>query len=182
MSEREKKLLGLMVVITFVMLNLFGFRLLHAKMEAKERQTEQMLEEVSTFDSMIQGMVEAESEREWLNNNPPMVSTFGKVGGELVEVIKRAAAKGVQMTKQPQPLQQNLNEVGNYRSASCEVIVNGRDMEIYRWLLEMHEPTLARTVSSITITPAKSDDTRMDCRAVITQWFKPAGAESFDIE
>ena len=47
------------------------------------------------------------------------------------------------------------------------------DSQLYKWLSDLQEPRLSRSITFLRISPQRDDPTRVDCELEITQWFQP---------
>jgi hypothetical protein len=61
---------------------------------------------------------------------------------------------------------------GTHR-ARIEIELQGPERILYQWLDRVHSPADFRGITALTIGPARNDDTQVECRVTLEQWFLP---------
>ena len=177
MNEREKKLIFVLFGAAFLIVNILLFT---SYVEAKKKKEAALInnaQEIKLKKEQINEAGERQSEMDWLIDFAPKEGTHAGVQAELVTFAEQSVRRnGVQpksSKSRPIPLPEDLAVVGVYHTARVKMLVNARDRELYRWLIELQDPKKSRAITSLRISPQRDDPTRIDCELEITQWFSP---------
>ena len=174
MNTREKNLICLLFGVAFLAINIFLFTSFKAAMQKKRNQFDTGAKKLKL---MQQDLVTWESKAddvEWLANNQPPEGVHGNMGAELASYTEQVAKRhGVVLSQRPSPQRADTDESGAYRSARAKVKANAMDAQLYKWLSDLQDPALSRSVTFLQISPQRDDPTRVDCELEITQWFRP---------
>jgi hypothetical protein len=174
MNEREKKLLILLGVAAFIILNVFAFSFYQKSMKRMQAILGNGTKEIEIKTEALVKADENLDDWDWWIENQPIEGAHGGVVADLAAYTEQSAGRyGVQIKLRPSPLAENLAEPGVYRSAKIKARANGRDAEIFRWLTDLQDPKKFRSITRLMITPQRDDATRMDCEVEVTQWFVP---------
>ncbi|MFK7912219.1 MAG: hypothetical protein AB8F34_16715 [Akkermansiaceae bacterium] len=174
MNDREKKLLVLLGVAAFVIINIFAFNIYQKGIKRMKATLNNDGKEIQEKTEALIKADENLDDWDWWIENQPAQGTHGGVGAELATYTERSAGRyGLQIKRRPSPLRENLSEPGIFSSAKVKVSTNGRDAEMYRWLTDLQDPQKFRSITRLVITPQRDDATRMDCELEISQWFEP---------
>lgn len=183
MNEREKKLIFILIGAAFIIANLFVYTSYDSALQQKKTEFTKGENELKFKLIELEEASKRIDEVNWLNENMPAEGTHATVIAELVTFIDQSARKHkITLKKQPNPLRENPEEEGDFRSAIVTVLANSRDPELYRWLVELQDPQKARSITLLNITPQRDDATRIDCKLEITQWFSPLFEEDGNAE
>jgi len=175
MNEREKKLIFILFGAAFLIVNIFLFTSYTAAKQKKEMQLKKNADELVLKERQIKESDERIGEMNWLIDHAPKGGTHSDVRAELVNFTEQSARRsGVTAKSRPVPLPENFEEVGVYRTAKVKVLVNARDPELYRWLIELQNPEKSRSITKLNIRPQRDKPERIDCELELTQWFLPA--------
>ena len=175
MNQREKKLIFILFGAAFLIVNLFLFSSYSSTKQKKEMLLKKNAEELVLKKRQILESDERMDEMNWLIDNAPKEGTHAGVRAELVTFTEQSAQRNsVTPKSRPVPLPENFEETGVYRTAKVKMLVNARDPEFYRWLIELQNPEKSRSVTNLRIQPQRDDPTRIDCELELTQWFLPA--------
>ena len=182
MNEREKKLIIILCSAAFIVANLFGFTAYNAALQKKRVELKTGGDELKLKRSQLEEAHERNDEITWLAENLPGDGTHASVRADLVTFTEQSAVKHrVTIKKRPSPLREDPNETGDFRSAIVKVQVNCRDAELYRWLCDLQNPKIARSVTRLRITPQRDDATRINCELEVTQWFSPISEDEEEL-
>ncbi len=174
MNDREKKLIFILFGGAFFIVNIFLFSSYTEAKQKKEIQLKKNADELALKKKEIGESDDRISEIEWLIDNGPKEGVHAEVRADLVNFAEKSALRaGVSTKKRPSPLPENPDEDGSYSTARVEMLVNARDPEFYRWLIELQDPQKGRAVTFLHIKPQRDDNTRVECELVLTQWFTP---------
>lgn len=175
MSPREKNLIILFAVAGFIILNLLGFRYFSAKkldVEAKRAEAEQNLETANMFRASREQVLD---QMDWLADHEPQPAAYQEVQSTLQQLTEREAqTAGLTIRPSSQKLlPTDQTEGRHYHRAKIQITVTGTEEALYRWLDRLSSPDQFRAPTKLLLTPNREDDTKIDCQAVIEQWFIP---------
>jgi hypothetical protein len=112
-------------------------------------------------------------EMDWLAEHEPEPAANQDVQTRLQELCEKQAKSAGLTIKSQKPMPSDTTEGLNFHRARIQVTVNGTEQALYTWFNSLNIPTEFRIASNIRISPNKEDDTKIDCVAVIEQWFVP---------
>ena len=174
MNAREKNLVFLLFGVAFLVINIFLFTSFKAAMQKKRSQLDIGAKKLELMEQDLATWESKADDVEWLANNQPVVGVHGNIGAELAAYTEEVAKRhGVVLSKRPSPQRADTEEEGAYRSARAKVTANAMDNQLYKWLSDLQDPELSRSVTFLRISPQRDDPTRIDCELEITQWFRP---------
>jgi len=177
-SPREKKLLIFFALGGFLVINLLGFNSFTTKNLDIRRQHEQAKTQLKTAELISASREAVESQMAWLASNEPQPTDYQPVQTALQQLAeKEVAVVGLTLKSQklfPPEQAQGLH----YGRVKVELTVLGTEEALYRWFDHLNSPESLRCVTYIRLAPNKEDDTKIDCRAVIEQWFVPMPSAS----
>jgi hypothetical protein len=176
MSAREKNLLILLCIAGFLMLNFFLFSQYRQKKSLLEIGLDTAKNELQLAITLQENSVQISTEMDWLTKHEPQVAEYQTIQAELQKFVDAEAGK-VGLTVKKQSFETTDTSGTHFHRAQIIFNVTGREEALYRWLHAINEPTALRAATQIRISP-NSDDTLIDCAAVISQWFPPNKAES----
>ncbi len=175
MSPSEKKLLTVFAVAGFIVLNLIGFRLYSAKkldVEAKRTEAEQKLATAEMFSASRDQVLD---QMDWLADHEPQPAAYQDVQSSLQQLVEREAqVAGLTIKPNSQKLLPPDQTEGRiYHRVKVQVTVTGTEEALYRWFDRLNVPDQFRAATNIRLAPDREDDTKIDCTALIEQWFLP---------
>ena len=174
MSSREKRLLIFFAAAGFLVLNFLGFSAyqnLKRKSQAALGQAQLQLENAQ---SVSASRDQVSAEMEWLTAHLPAEGAKQDVQTKLQQFCD-SQAKSVGLTiKTQKPLPTDETEGRRFHRAKIEFTVSGSEDALYRWFDRLNVPEQMRIATQIRLSPNPQDDTKIDCTAVIEQWFTPA--------
>ena len=174
MNQREKNLISLLFGVAFLLINIFLFSSFTAAMQKKRSQLDAGAKKLYLMEQDLASWESKAEEVEWLVNNQPVEGVHSNIGAELSAFTETVANRhGVILSKRPSPQRADTEEDGAYRSARAKVTANAMDDQLYKWLSDLQDPELSRSVTFLRISPQRDDPTRIDCELEITQWFRP---------
>lgn len=177
MSSREKKLLTFFLVAIFAVVNLFGFQWLQTKRQSVQAE---ILAHEETLNSAELAMRMKEAvipEIEWLENNMPEPKEGELVPSQLESFVTAEATRTGLTVLRPKILD-NDESGGAFHRARFEVTVSGQEAALYRWLVRLHSPREFRGITAVRLNPNREDDTLIDAKVQIDQWFVPKEPET----
>ncbi len=173
MSTREKRLLIFFGFAGFLVLNFLGFNLYQTRKQGvaarlgEAKQTLQRAEIVSASrDQVAEEMV-------WLDENEPEPAASQDVQTGLQKFCESEARSAGLTIKIQRPMPTDTTEGRHYHRAKFQFTVTGSEEGLYRWLDRVNVPAEFRIATQIRLNPNKEDDTKIDCVAVVEQWFVP---------
>ncbi len=173
MSAREKKLLSILLLAGFVILNVFLFSLYNQR---KARLTN----EFNTAKGNLQLAIgysdsssEMAEEMSWLAQNEPEPAAYQDIQTRLQQYAE-VQARNLGLTIKSQELLPTDESGVNYHRAQVKINLTGQESALYRWFDSINDPAALRAAYQIRLTPNGQDDTLIDCSATLAQWFPPA--------
>lgn len=176
MSPREKRLLAFLAIAGFLVLNFVGFKMLtdyRAKIQLARTKAES---ELKLADQFLASQEKVQEEMDWLAEHEPKPVAKQDALTNLQQLVEREARTRGLVIKQQKMLASD--ETGFYHRAKVEFSVSGTEQALYAWIDRLQIPTEFRAVTSMVLLPNKEDDTKIDARLIIEQWFIPQSNES----
>jgi len=182
MNDREKKLLVLVGVIVFLILNLAAWSVVYSprKKAAEAKETEYVGKMGKAKDRQFE-LDEIQPQAEWLERNEQkMVKSWQKALADLESLANREAKRRGLTVKQVKPMNASNIEGLDLHRARVEIEVSGREQVLFQWLDRLNSPSDLRAVTSLIISPKKDDDTQVDCQVRLEQWFVPEAVDPIE--
>ena len=174
MSKREKNLLSLLLLVALVTSVLLGFKRVYQPRYKKAQRTLAAANaEARTSESLLNSINEFKAEMDWINTNEPTPTTQQKAQSTLQSKCESLANDATLEIKQQRPLSSVKVEGAYYHRARMDMIVTGLEANFYKWVVSLNSPEKFRGITSMTLYPQKSDDTLIEARVTIEQWFTP---------
>ena len=173
MSDREKKLLALLLFAGFVILNFFLFTIYS---QTKARYTNDLETAKSKLQQAIlfsESSEEYAEEMEWLNSNEPEPAAYQDIQSEL-QKFADAQARKLGLTVKKQDFLPTDQSGIYYHRVQVKINLTGNEKALYRWFNMINDPKAFRAAYQIILKPNSQDDTLIDCSATLAQWFPPA--------
>lgn len=179
MSDREKRLLFLLLGALFVVVNLGLYKKVY---EPRVKAAASELSAAELALSEAQGMIDTrdlyEKEMSWLARHEPKPATVQQTQTKLQQMVANFARSN-NLTIKRQKLQPSITNANlKYHRARIQIEVNGMEKQLFQWLSRLHSPNEFRAVTFMRINPQKNDDTRIDCEVIIEQLFVPPGEDN----
>lgn len=172
MNEREKKLVIMLGAVGFLIVNLFLYFRVYVPRRAETRakivQYEATLDNADTF---IQMRAEVADEIDWLEKNSPQVAPSQEVEAGLQRFAQTEASSNGLTIKRQRILPSIQNPGSAFHRARVELEISGREDALYKWIDRLQTPTEFRAVTGLRLSPEREDDTLIDCKLVVEQWF-----------
>lgn len=173
MSDREKKLLIFFASAGFLVINFLVFGFFKSKSAEFQRARDQARVKLDTAEVFQASREQVLEEMDWLAEHEPEPAANQDVQTKLQELCEKQAKNAGLTIKSQKPMPSDTTEGLNFHRARIQVTVNGTEQALYTWFNSLNMPTEFRIASNIRISPNKEDDTKIDCVAVIEQWFVP---------
>jgi hypothetical protein len=172
MSSREKKLLSLLLIAGFIMLNFFLYSQYHQKKSIYETNLDTANNQLRQAISNQNNSELFTEQMQWLAENEPVPSNAQTVQGQLQELVeKEAQTAGLTLKPKSQEFIATDTTGTYYHRAQMKISVTGREDSLYRWLHVINDPASFRAATQIRLTPNTQNDELIDCTAFISQWF-----------
>jgi hypothetical protein len=177
MSPREKNLLLVLGTAVFIILNVFAFKQFTKKkteITLAREMAEQALDQAHIISARRDEVMD---DVEWLAKHEPTPAAYQDVQSKLQQLIEREAQiAGLTIKPNSQKLLPTDQTDGNhYHRAKVQVTVTGTEKALFEaWLGRLNNPEQLRAATNLLLKPDNTDDTKIDCTAVIEQWFVPA--------
>lgn len=173
MSPREKKLLTFFAIAGFAIVNLIGlsiYKKKSAQIEARLQDAEQSLQRLELFAAESE---QSYAEMEWLQQHLPEPAEYENVQTALQAYCNAEAKRFRLEVKDWDPLKRDDLKGNHFDRVGFRYRVTGMEEDLYRWLDRINMPTQLRASTKLILSPNKEDDTKIDCTAIIEQWFVP---------
>jgi len=172
-SPREKKLLIFFAIGGFAVVNLLGFNYF-AKLQIEIRgQHVKAVTDLKRAEMIRASREEVESQMEWLAKNEPKPTAYQPVQTSLQELAEKEV-NSVGLTLKTQKLLPTVDAPGLYfHRVKVQLTVVGPERSLYTWFDHLNSPESLRCVTYIRLSPNKEDDSKIDCTAIVEQWFVP---------
>jgi hypothetical protein len=184
MNTREKRLLILFGVVIFAVLNFYGYSLYSQKMNSLEleigsegneilgKPATGLIGEIALAEQNLAERESKEREMAWLAENEPDPEEGGAVQSRLESFVTNQARAAGLTTDRPKILPNDTEGV-YYHKAIFEIKATGMEDGLYRWLIQLHDPSSFRAVTSLRLSPNREDDTQIDAVVRVQQWYVP---------
>jgi len=173
MSDREKKLLTLLLVAGFLIVNFFLYSLYVQKktlyasdLDAAKARLQQAIAFSESSNQLAEQM-------EWLAVNEPEPAAYQDVQNAL-QSFAETQANNAGLTIKSQELLPTDDSGVHYHRAQVRISLTGKEQDLYKWFDAINDPAAFRTTYQINMKPNTQDDTLIDCSATLSQWFPPA--------
>jgi len=173
MSPREKKLLIFFASAGFIVLNFLGFGFFQTKRLEVMRARDQARQQLDTAEMYRASREQVQPQMEWLASHEPEPAANQDVQTKLQQLAEREAQSAGLTIKSQKPLPTDSTEGLHYHRAKIELAVSGTEDALYLWLDKLNTPDQLRAATFIRLSPNQQDDTKIDCRATVEQWFVP---------
>lgn len=178
MSDREKNLLYVLLAVLFVLGNGMAYKMVYEpRMKAAEDKLGTAKSEYGIGKDAEEARVGAQPEIDWLARYEPKASTAEQTQTTLEQLAQSVAQQhSLEVLKTDIFLPSDVDPSLFYHRVKIDMRVTGMEAGLYSWLDRLHSPNEFRAVTYMRVAPKKDDDTQIDCRVVIEQWFVPEGA------
>lgn len=178
MNQREKKLVVSMGVVAFLLVNLFlYFRVYEPKKNNAKANIRRYEATLSNADTFLRMRDEVADEIEWLEKNKAKVAPSQEVEAGLQRFAQTEATRNGLTIKRQRILPSVQDPVAMFHRARVELEVSGREDALYRWIDRLQTPTEFRGITSLRLSPEREDDTLINCKLVVEEWFTPQPEE-----
>lgn len=173
MSDREKKLLTLLLIAGFLIVNFFLYSLYVEKKSLYANDLESAKSQLQQAILFRESSSEFAEQMTWLAKNEPAPATYEETQSALeLFAVTQAQNLGLNVkSREPLPTDESGT---HYHRAQVKINLSGQEKALYQWFDAINDPHLFRTAYQIRMTPNTQDDTLIDCSATLSQWFPPA--------
>ncbi len=174
MNEREKRLVILLGGTALVIVILALWFKVYEPMKNKARKqiiaSEATLKNANIFLEMRDQYAD---EIDWLEKHQPKTAPRQDIEASLQRFAQTEALRnGLKAKPRGQRILPSIQDPAlTYGRARVEQNVTGREDALYRWLYRLHSPSEFRAITNLKLTPDREDDTLIDCKVVIEEWF-----------
>jgi hypothetical protein len=172
MSDREKKLLALLLTAGFLIVNFFLYSLYVEKKNLYTNDLESAKSQLQQAFAFRESSAEFAEQMTWLAEKEPEPATYQETQNSL-QLFAESQARNLGLTvKSQEPLV--TDESGtHYHRAQVKINLSGQEKALYQWFDAVTDPDLFRTAYRINLKPNTQDDALIDCSATLSQWFPP---------
>lgn len=173
MSPREKNLLISFSAAGFLLVNFLGFKYFTDYRDTIDRERKKAQSELDVADRFLDSRDQVQGEMDWLAAHEPQPTTIQDAQTNLQQLAEKEA-RNRGLTIKSQTLLKGYTEGAYYHRAQVNFTVTGTEQALYGWIDRLHIPTEFRAVTSLELAPNKEDDTKIDAKLTIEQWFPPS--------
>lgn len=174
MSPREKNLLIFFGTAAFLVLNFLAVGFFKNKKLAVERGLADARQKLEFAQKVSESRDQVSDEMDWLVEHEPEPSANQDIQTKLQQLCERQAKTAGLTIKTQKPMPSETSDGLHFHRAKFQFSVTGTEEALYTWLDSLNDPTQFRIATQIKLAPDKEDDTKIDCTAVVEQWFVPA--------
>lgn len=172
MSLREKKLLIFFAAAGFIVINFLLFGFFQNKRNQVNQQLNLARQKLETAEMFRENSEQVMDEMDWLAEHEPEPAEEQDVQTKLQELCEREAKNAGLTIKTQKPIQTNTTGQ-HFHRVKFQFNVTGAEDALYRWFYAINIPDQFRIATNIRLSPVKEDDTKIECVAIIEQWFVP---------
>lgn len=179
MSDREKRLVIVLIVLGFLGLNAGALKLWYLPRLTDAKETsKKMINERNKAMNAIFEQEDKQDEIAWLNRSEREKSWQKAVADLEALASREAQRRGLTLKRKAKPLTAIEHKELYFDRAAIEIEVTGREQILFQWLDRLNSPSDLRAVTTLRINPKKGDNTMVDCLVVLEQWFVPPPKEA----
>lgn len=118
-------------------------------------------------------------EVDWVDKHEPKPSTYDDEKTKLLDFLESSGVKhGCTTTKPDFP--DEVDSEGKYQRAKVQIQATATEDQIYKWLVDIHQPTKFRAVTQIVMRPTAKvdDDGLIICTLTAEQWLIASNSDS----
>lgn len=187
MSEREQKLLSLLVVAAAIIGIMFGARFLIDRYNRSTSKAIAVQGELQGREILMKSADVYQGGKKWLetlkvfDENSRFRKPAQTAETELQSFVRdQAVAAGLEVKKQEV---QPADKTGaHFHRAKAKFDVGGTEIALYRWLDRLNSPRDLRTVTYFRMFPQRKDDTKINCTVIVELWYVPQSIEQLSAE
>ncbi|BCU79028.1 hypothetical protein [Luteolibacter sp. LG18] len=172
MSSNEKRLLTLLGIGGFIMLNLILFMKLSQLRTNVAREQLKAQQEYDLAKMILSQRDQVADQMDWIAEHEPKPQEDQDAQTALQQLVEREATSRGLTIKTQKLLPTDVSPV-NYHRAKVEFSVTGNEDALYKWIGRLQVPSEFRAVTFIHLQPNHEDDTKIDAKLTIEQWFVP---------
>ena len=167
MSDREKNLLGVLVILAVIIAALFGITKYQQEMSVLRQERDQLSSKKGIYESSTGLQETLSTECEWIVENEPEEMDYAVAMGILERLMDTTSeACGLEVKSPKINAIENEGEI--YRRIEGEVTLKGTEEQIVRWMMTMHDPTAFRGVTSMRMIKSAGHEV-VECQVVVEQ-------------
>lgn len=173
MSNREKKLLALLLVAGFLIINFFLYTLYIQKKTLYTNDLDAAKARLQQAIAFSESSNQLAEQMDWLAQNEPEPTTY-QVTQNALQNFAETQARNFGLTVKSQELLPTDDSGIYYHRAQVKINLTGKEQDLYKWFDAVNDPATFRSTYHIRMNPNGQDDTLIDCSATLSQWFPPA--------
>lgn len=175
MNDREKKLLTILLIAGFLILNVAAVKLFfQPRVDAAKSKTEELKKEYESAQEKLDERHKFEAEMNWLDRTASEPMTSQDAVSRLNNLVTTEARKHRLELSNPTLDEPLVDDTLHFHRARMRVEVSGKEKQVFGWLLSrLTSPDDLRMVTSMRIEGKRNDPHSIDCLIEIEQWFLP---------
>lgn len=169
MNTRERNLLLLILAMVGIFAHVWGAKLYLSKKDEKEQKITNLEIQVNSYRNSAATAEEIKGEMEWLEKHQPVSTTYEKAQSTLEQFLTNSSSSLGFKADNPKLIRIE-DEGGKFRRVKIQISATAQEEQLYRWLVEIHQPTLFRAVTQIRMKPTSKDDGTIRCTLTAEKW------------
>lgn len=175
MSKREQNLLTLLILVAIAAGGILLYRNFYTP---RYQQAEQRLnlsnEQIEFAQTTLESSDLYIQEQEWLSSHEPKENSQQATQATLQATCERLSKSSQLEIKTQNPLASIQPESAFYHRARMDLLLSGKEVNLYKLLVSLDDPTQFRKVTYLRMSPLRTDNTLIEAKLIVEQWFKPS--------
>jgi len=172
MSEREKKLLLILAVTFFFILNFIGFNMLYLPEVRKAERSEVTSEGKLKAAEMTLALREKyEPEMAWLERSGTVRTTPLEAQSKLQALLRKQASARRLEIRDSRIITYQPGE--HFDRVKVLFKVTGMERDVLSWLTSIHQISQRQVITKMEVKPQNNDITRIEVEIEIEKWILP---------
>ena len=164
-------MLLMIACIVLVFAHVWGIKQYLTNYREKEGEAMALAAQFQSYKNSTSNAELIAKEVAWVDKYEPKPSTFGAEQSKLLAFLNSAGAKYGFTPAKPQ-LSAMIDADGKYQRTKIQIQATATEDQIYKWLVDIHQPTAFRAVTQLVIRPTSKvdDDGLVICTLTAEQW------------
>ncbi|PQJ27347.1 hypothetical protein BSZ32_01775 [Rubritalea profundi] len=172
-------MLLLIAGIVLLFAHVWGIKQYLTSYREKEGKAMALAAQAVSYKNSSSNAVLIAEEVAWVDKHEPEPSTFGDEQSKLLEFLK-SSATSIGFTPVKPQLTEMTNTGDKYLRTKIQIQATATEDQIYKWLVDIHQPTEFRAVTQIVMRPTAKvdDDGLIICTLTAEQWLIASNSDS----
>ena len=168
LTNNERRLLLLLGLAFFLVLNVFGFTALAKKMQALNREKAQLVLEQNDAKGWLTRKDLWNKRKEWLTEKQPRSDSSGQDSARLLESLQQGARQQKINITQQRLMEPRSNP--DYMEVAVQLEARGALESMLRWVAEIQAPDRFQAITSLTL-KSDTEPPKVICNLTIARWY-----------